>query len=317
MRIARPAVPEDNVTRIIALNAQKGGVGKTTTAVNLATALARRGHRTLLVDLDPQADATSTVGVRPHQQDGLTSVDYVLGRCALSETVIATRFGDLDLLPVFDAAIDRIGLPAREGAGGERARSRALADGFHARFMRELEAQFGDAAELALARRVTGSPVGRRHGAPVTNAEWLEYAYAIVDLPPQQVFSVPLALAAADAVIVPTKVEAYAMRGFSRMLDMIADVRDTFNPSLRLLGALATFAQQRTQTTSIYLEAMKTASEELQTPMFATVIPYRVQAIAAAGLGLPLHYYAETKPLAALYDELADEVDSALDGAGS
>jgi chromosome partitioning protein len=149
-------------------------------------------------------------------------------------------------------------------------------------------------------------------GDPIIDPEWSDYDYAVVDLPPQQVFSVPIALAAADAVIVPTKVEAYAMRGFSRMLDLIADVRDALNPQLKLLGALATFAQQRTQTTSIYLEAMETASAELRIPMFETVIPYRVQAIAAAGLGLPLHYHPETKALASLFDALADEVEASL-----
>jgi chromosome partitioning protein len=305
------------LTTLIALNAQKGGVGKTTTAVNLASALARRGRRVLLVDLDPQADATSTVGVAPHRDDGLTSFDYILGRCSLGDAVRTTPFGSLDLLPVFDAAVDRLGISDALGATNERARSRALADGFHTRFSRLLEAAYGVESELAFARRVTGSRSGRRRAAEVADPEWLAYDIALVDLPPQQVFIVPVALAAVDAVIVPTKVEAYAMRGFSRMLDLIADVRETLNPGLRLLGALPTFAQQRTQTTAIYLEAMRTASAELRTPLFATVIPYRVQAIAAAGLGLPLHYHPETKSLAALYDSLADEVEERLSiGAG-
>jgi chromosome partitioning protein len=142
--------------------------------------------------------------------------------------------------------------------------------------------------------------------------EWAAYDVAVVDLPPQQVLPVALALAAADAVVVPTKVEAYAMRGFARMLDTIADVREVYNPSLRMIGALATFAQPRTQTTGIYLDAIREASRELGSPVFETVIPYRVQAIAAAGLGLPLHYYSETRQLAGLYDELAAEVETAL-----
>ena len=166
------------------------------------------------------------------------------------------------------------------------------------------------------ARRVTGTKTGRKHGTRAVTAEWAAYDYVLIDLPPQQVLPVALALAAADAVIVPTKVEAYAMRGFARMLDTIADVRDAYNPSLRMLGALATFAQPRTQTTAIYLEAIREASASLGTPLFETIIPYRVQAIAAAGLGLPLHYYGETRRLAALYDQLATEVVRALDDRG-
>lgn len=300
-------------TRILAFNAQKGGVGKTTTAVNLASALDRSGHRVLLVDLDPQGDATSTVGVTPHDDDGPTSFDYVLGDCDLAGAVRQTGFGNLELLPVFDAAIDRIGVPTGSAATARRERVRALADGFHARFSSALAARSADEPELALARRVTGSAAARKHGVRPVTAEWAVYDYVLVDLPPQQVLPVALALAAADAVVIPTKVEAYAMRGFARMLDTIADVREAYNPSLRILGALATFAQPRTQTTTIYLEAIREASVTLGTHLFETVVPYRVQAIAAAGLGLPLHYYPETRALAALYDQLAREVVEALD----
>jgi chromosome partitioning protein len=299
-------------TKIIALNAQKGGVGKTTTAVNLASALDRAGGRVLLVDLDPQADATSTVGLSPHDDAGPTSFDYVLGRCSLAEAVRATEFGRLEVLPVFDAGVDRVGMPDR-GAGG-RARSRALADGFHARFARALEAASPGEPELAFARRVASPRVGRKDGTGVKAKEWREYDYVVVDLPPQQVLAVTVALAAADAVIIPTKAEAYAMRGFARMLDTISDVREAYNPSLMMLGALATFAQQRTQTTAVYLEAMRTVSAQLRTRLFTTVVPYRVQAIAASGLGLPLHYYSETRQLAKTYDALAAEVAGALAG---
>ena len=295
-------------TRILALNAQKGGVGKTTAAVNLASALDQAGKRVLLVDFDPQADATMTVGIKPHEEDGPTSFDYVLGQCRLSDAVRSTDFGRLEVLPVYDAAIDRLGVPKLAGPDSRRARARALADGFHSRFAAELARKYPDEPELTLARLVSGLGEGRKRGAVAVSDEWSHYDYAVVDLPPQQVLPVAMVLASADAVIIPTKVEAYAMRGFARMLDTISDVREVFNPSLRLVGVLATFAQMRTQTTTIYLEAMRDVTERLGTPLFETIIPYRVQAIAASGLGLPLHYYSETKTLAAMYDKLAVEV---------
>ncbi|MCC6745190.1 MAG: ParA family protein [Acidobacteria bacterium] len=295
-------------TRILALNAQKGGVGKTTAAVNLASSLDKAGNRVLLVDFDPQADATMTVGIRPHEDDGPTSFDYVLGECDLADAVRPTQFGRLEVLPVYDAAIDRLGVPKLAGPDSRRARAKALADGFHSRFASELARRYPDEPELRLARLVTGLPDGRKRGAVSTSDQWSAYDYAVIDLPPQQVLPVAMVLASADAVIIPTKVEAYAMRGFARMLDTISDVREVFNPSLRLVGVLATFAQIRTQTTSIYLEAMRDVTERLGTPLFDTIIPYRVQAIAASGLGLPLHYYPETKALAAMYDKLAAEV---------
>lgn len=299
-------------TKILALNAQKGGVGKTTAAVNLASALDRAGMRVLLVDFDPQADATMTVGIKPHEQDGPTSFDYVLGACALADAVRRTEFGQMDVLPVYDAAIDRLGVPRGTAPDARRARAKALADGFHTRFASELGRKFEVEPELTLARLVTGLREGRKRGAHAVSGEWQDYDYAVIDLPPQQVLPVAMALASADAVIIPTKVEAYAMRGFARMLDTISDVREAFNPSLRLVGVLATFAQMRTQTTTIYLEAMRDVTDRLGTPLFETVIPYRVQAIAASGLGLPLHYYPETKQLAAMYDKLAAEVMQAF-----
>ena len=304
MRVQPSAV----ATRILALNAQKGGVGKTTAAVNLASALDQAGKRVLLVDFDPQADATMTVGIKPHEEDGPTSFDYVLGQCRLSDAVRSTDFGRLEVLPVYDAAIDRLGVPKLAGPDSRRGRARALADGFHSRFAAELARKYPDEPELTLARLVSGLGEGRKRGAVAVSDEWSHYDYAVVDLPPQQVLPVAMVLASADAVIIPTKVEAYAMRGFARMLDTISDVREVFNPSLRLVGVLATFAQMRTQTTTIYLEAMRDVTERLGTPLFETIIPYRVQAIAASGLGLPLHYYSETKTLAAMYDKLAVEV---------
>ena len=109
----RPPVDRATTGRIIAVANQKGGVGKTTTAVNVAACLAEAGERTLVVDLDPQANATSGLGERA----GETSSYDLLDGAPLGETVRRTRFGNLDLVPARPELAGAAVELARDGAG--------------------------------------------------------------------------------------------------------------------------------------------------------------------------------------------------------
>lgn len=102
--------------KIIAVANQKGGVGKTTTSVNLSACVAEAGKRVLLVDIDPQGNATSGLG-RAHE-DGMTVYDVLIGECEAREAVVSTGYGSLDLMPtaieLAGAEIELVGMDNRE-----------------------------------------------------------------------------------------------------------------------------------------------------------------------------------------------------------
>lgn len=184
---------------------QKGGVGKTTTAINLGTALAAVGEPTLVIDIDPQGNASTGLGI--HRQDrGLTTYEVLTGQSPLAEAIVPTRIPGLSLVP---ATVDLSGAELE------------LADMPRRNFILK------DALEEYSAR-------GRN-----------TFSYVLIDCPPSLTLLTLNAMAAADAVLVPLQCEFFALEGLSQLMKTIELVRDRLNPSLEMQGIVLTMFDKR------------------------------------------------------------------------
>lgn len=211
----RPAVLERTV--VVAVANQKGGVGKTTTAVNLGYALAASGHETLIVDMDSQANATIHLGQNPLRLDEAQRTIYhvMLRRQPLAEVVVAVS----DTAPLF-LAPSSLSLAAAET---------------------ELIAEPGSTQILAEKLKSLG---GR-------------FRFVVIDCAPQLGQLTMNALGAAHYVLVPTQTAALSMMGIPQLLSTIDKIQDRVNPGLSVFGILPTMFDSRTSQDKESLEELR------------------------------------------------------------
>lgn len=191
--------------RYICLANQKGGVGKTTTAINLSTALAAIGEKVLLIDLDPQGNASTGLGLEREART-ITGYDVLLGEKPLADAMTPTLVPGLDLVP---SSMDLLGVEV-ELADNPR-RLHRLRD--------ELEAFFAAHA-------------GR-------------YSYVFIDCPPSLNMLTLNAMIAAQSVLVPLQCEFFALEGLSQLLQTIEQVKTSLNASLDIQGIVLTMYDAR------------------------------------------------------------------------
>ncbi|MDB5506917.1 MAG: ParA family protein [Devosia sp.] len=195
------------MARILTLANQKGGVGKTTTAINLATALAAIGERVLILDLDPQGNASTGLGLA-RQDRGLSSSELMLGETTIAEAAVATSVPNVSIIP---STMDLLGVEQAIYRDGDRA--------FKLR----------DAFRGLSALTINNQPV----------------SYVLIDCPPSLNLLTINALTAADAVLVPLQCEFFALEGLSQLLQTIEQIRTTLNPRLSIQGIVMTMFDQR------------------------------------------------------------------------
>ncbi|WP_158669351.1 ParA family protein [Bradyrhizobium guangdongense] len=193
--------------RILALANQKGGVGKTTTAINLGTALAAIGERVLIVDLDPQGNASTGLGI-DRRNRSCSTYDVLVGEAALREAVVSTAVPRLHIAP---STMDLSGLELELGATPGRAFKLRDAIG-------------------ALNNNVSPDA---------------DYTYVLIDCPPSLNLLTVNAMAASDAILVPLQCEFFALEGLSQLLQTVEQVRSTLNPNLSIHGIVLTMFDSR------------------------------------------------------------------------
>jgi chromosome partitioning protein len=203
----KPAVKSDAARpRVLGIANQKGGVGKTTTAINLGTALAAIGEHVLIVDLDPQGNASTGLGIE-RKSRRTSTYDVLTGAAPMRDAVLQTAVPQLYIAP---STLDLSGLELEIGQQRDRA--------FRLRnALRQLN----------------------------TGARPYDFTYVLVDCPPSLNLLTVNAMAAADSILVPLQCEFFALEGLSQLLKTVEQVKTTLNPTLSIHGIVLTMYDSR------------------------------------------------------------------------
>jgi chromosome partitioning protein len=193
--------------RVLVLANQKGGVGKTTTAINLGTALAAIGERVLIIDLDPQGNASTGLGIG-YRDRARSTYDVLTGAVALRAAIRETAVPRLHIVP-----------------------STMDLSGFELEVAQERDRAFRLRKALASLN------------AAVDPAQ--RYGYVLIDCPPALNVVTVNAMAAADSILVPLQCEFFALEGLSQLLKTVEQVRATLNPGLSIHGIVLTMYDRR------------------------------------------------------------------------
>ncbi|MBQ4030360.1 MAG: ParA family protein [Bacilli bacterium] len=196
------------MAKIISLVNQKGGVGKTTTSINLAAALGKEGKKTLLIDLDSQGNATTGLGYDSGDFEH-DIYDIMTGVCPIEDGIIKTKFKNLSLIP---STLNLAGIEV------EFVKNMLENNSFHQ------NEQLRNCVETIKDK----------------------YDFIIIDCQPSLGITTMNALVASNSVIIPVQCEFFALEGITQLLNSIIMVQSNMNPDLRIEGVLLTMLDGRT-----------------------------------------------------------------------
>ena len=198
-------------TEIISIINQKGGVGKTTTAINLAAGLAFQNKKTLVVDLDPQGNATTGLGLSNSDNSNETIYAVLNGTKKFSEVIKKTQFQNLDLVP---SNVDLSGLEVETAGDGRRAFI----------LKEQIMAYLNDSED--------------------------NYEYLLIDCPPSLSLLTVMALVTSNSLVVPLQTEFFALEGLTQLMKTIDRIKINLNSKLKIKGILLTMYDKRNKLSS-------------------------------------------------------------------
>ena len=255
--------------RILALANQKGGVGKSTTAINLGTALAAIGERVLIIDLDPQGTASTGLGIEQSARK-VSTYDVLADGAPLETAILETAVPGMAIAP---STLDLLGLELEIATDRERT--------FRLR-----------------------KAISALHTSQITNSVDA-FTYILIDCPPSLNLITINAMAAADAVVVPLQCEFFALEGLGQLLKTVDQVRQALNPNLLIHGVVLTMFDSRNNLCS---QVVADVRSFMGAKVYDTIIPRNVRVSEAPSYGKPVLLYDFKSTGAQAYLRLASEV---------